>query len=81
MAKKEVYRTFLESKGSGTDSYIKVTVYDDNDINLKIADCARSVSLGFGFGEYDGRTKATALRKLDKMEKALRIIREHIENV
>ena len=85
MAKQKNYRTFLEPASSGTDSYVQVRVYSDDEIDLTVADCGDRVTLSFGVWGYKLTEKKFAarkkrkLQKLERMEKALAIIREHLE--
>lgn len=68
------YRTFLTSPDEA-DSYI--TVSEDYGINLKIADCSRSV--GLYFNKDTPIESRKSLRKLEKIEKVLMMIRENLE--
>jgi hypothetical protein len=59
------------------DSYVAVDIDEaDADIQLKIADCDRTVRLFFSYGKYDERTKAQARTKLRKLQYALALIEE-----
>lgn len=74
------YKSFLEPKASETDSYAKVSIESYSYglyIDLKIADCTRSVTLCFS-----GKTQAEkkkALRKLSKLQRALDIVKGELE--
>ena len=76
MAKTRHYRAFLEPSSRSVDSYVHVDLADSW-INLKIADCTRSVNLGFN----TGRGRKTALAKVAKLEKALALVRTELERV
>jgi hypothetical protein len=67
-----VYRTFLEPPATEVDSYVRVTNYKYGEVELKVADCDRRITLAFR------KTKA-GLRKLAKMERALAEVRAIIE--
>jgi len=64
---------------SDVDSYIVLEVTEDDDttyrwIDLKIADCNRSVSLSFNFSNE--RKRKAMLRKLDRITAVLDKLRE-----
>ena len=63
---------------SEVDSYVRVSLNDPTDehdsIHLKIADCGQTVSVWFL-----PRKRRGALLKLEKLETALALIRESLE--
>jgi hypothetical protein len=77
MRKKKLHRWFLD--GPQADSYVRVNAEGPGDLNIKIADCNRAVTLEFSFGPWDGRTRAQARRKLEKLQRALDLIAAEIE--
>jgi hypothetical protein len=87
MAKRSThYRSFLEPASRNVDSYVRVDVdeYENGGkgISLKVADCDRTIRLSFDIKDRQGwgLTKSQALTKLTKLERALRLIRQEIEN-
>lgn len=79
------YRVFLEPPSSGTDSYVQVNDTDDW-LELTVADCGNRVVLSFGLdswrktrAQFEARRRRK-LAKLEKMEKALALIREALES-
>jgi hypothetical protein len=74
------WRRFLEPVSTSVDSYVKVSIDSDEEwpsAFLKIADCTRSVSLGFDFRTKRQRTRS--LRKLSHLEQALALVRTALE--
>ena len=72
-------RWLVPGRNSDVDSYIVLEVTEDDDdnyhwIDLKIADCNRSVSLSFNF--KNNRQRAKMLRKLDRFQFVLDQLRE-----
>jgi hypothetical protein len=64
------YRAFLEPPSRAVDSYVHVDISSEGDwINLKIADCSRSVNLGF-----DPEKTTAMLNKIAKLRKALDLV-------
>jgi hypothetical protein len=49
------------------------------DIELKIADCHKSIALDFSTGEYWDRTLPQSFRKLERLEESLARIRTALE--
>ncbi len=72
-------RTFLEPAKTNIDSYVAVDIGDDEQRSLKIADCNHGVTLDFGTGKWDDRSRGQALAKLDKLQKAINKIGTSIE--
>ncbi len=72
-------KQFLEPNNAA-NSYVVVSHDGTDEINLTIADCNRQISLAFNYGgNWSGRTKAQALKKLERLEKALEHVRVAIE--
>lgn len=77
-------RQFLEPAHTGTDSYYVVTVHewlDDSDwigVDLKLADCMRSINLGFGWGKESVRQEK--LRKVKKLKEAVALVEQYIND-
>lgn len=68
------YRAFLEPPARSVDSYVHLDISPEGDwINLKIADCNRSVNLGF-----DPSYPKIALPKIAKLRKALDMVEDAI---
>ena len=73
-------KRFLEPNNEA-NSYVVVSHDGADSITLVIADCNRHIELSFSYGgNWTGRTKAQALAKLTKLEKALAHVREAIEH-
>lgn len=77
---RNIHRQWLQPKNTGVDSYVKVTIGEDNNPfhSLTIADCNRSVTLEFNINKSWGLTKKQAITKLNKIRKALDLIEEAI---
>ena len=65
-------RAFLEPQ-KNSDSYYKVTVYDDKSVELKLADCSRSITWYFG---KPGERRAIA--KISKIKTIVDRIYAHL---
>lgn len=71
------WRRFLEPATNNVDSYIAVHIDRNTWIDLKIADCNRSIVLGFGL-ESPTKIK-TAQAKLDTLRAGLDKIQAEID--
>jgi hypothetical protein len=72
-------KKFLEPQNEA-NSYFVISHDGSDDISLEIGDCNRHINLSFSYGgNWTGRTKAQALAKLTRLEKALAHVREAIE--
>ena len=67
----KVWRKFLEPPKNDVDSYVKVTS-SDTYVNLKIADCNRTISLGF---DPSPKKSKDMKAKIDTLQLALDKVR------
>lgn len=75
------WRTFLEPTGHA-DSFVAVAIdapthWDYRSVNMTIADCNRRIDLGFRLNDKGGRQ--IALKKVERLQHALDMVREAIE--
>lgn len=82
MKKAKVRREWLNGKDSDETSFVCVSVYPPetgeksfsyfyHDMDLKIADCTRSINLEFGFQSYDKKGIKARQQKVGKLLAAL----------